>query len=215
MYPDSHPKMSYQAGYGGAMYPMGYYPTHPAFATNKPNSRSKYTPVRNASINSDMERHCCPPELKAIGYWLLHPLPPTGGMVRTSLGDREALDILQYGLPTEIGRRCLEGFDYKNDGQVAANIVCTAIAYRTKYQFGSFSQVGELQRDLRSVMDSDFVKRSFDIATWGVDPDSAPPPGTSKRFSLLAFLPCISDDFSSDYLPREGLTWQLLNATNP
>jgi hypothetical protein len=127
-----------------------------------------------------MERHCCPPELKAIGYWLLHPLPPTGGTVLTSLGDREASDVLQYGLPTEIGRRCLEGFDYKNDGQVAANIVCTAIAYRTKHQFGSFSQVGELERDLRSVMDSDFDKRSFDTATWGVDPDSAPPPGISS-----------------------------------
>ncbi|CAJ1898111.1 unnamed protein product [Cylindrotheca closterium] len=229
MYTASHPNLSYPAGYGSAMYPMGYYPAHPGFTTNKPNLRSKYTPVRTASINSDMERICCPPELKAIGYWLLHPVPPTVGMVRTSLGDRMASDVLQFGLPTEIGRRCLEGFDYKNDGSVAANIVCTAIEYRTKYQFGTFSQVGELQCDLRSVMDSAFIKRSFDIATWWVDPDSAPPPGTSKRFSLLAFLPCISEDFSSDYLPSDGLSWQqmkefamviyyhfaLLGSTNP
>ena len=229
MYPSSHPDLSYQAGYGGMMHPMGHYQTHPAFHTNKPNSRSKYAPVRTASVNSDLERSCCPPELKAIGYWLVHPLPPNVGVVRTSLGDRAASDVLQFGLPTVIGRRCLEGFDYKNDGQVAVNIVCTAIEYRTKHQFGSFSQVGALQRDLRSVMNSEFVKNSYNIATWGVDPDIAPPPGTSKRFSLLAFLPCISESFSSDYLPRDGLAWQqmkefamvtyyhfaLLGCTNP
>ncbi|CAJ1938514.1 unnamed protein product, partial [Cylindrotheca closterium] len=208
MYPHSHMPMSYQPGYDGTMYPMSHYPTHPTFHTNKPNSRSKYTPMRSASINSEMERRCCPPELKAIGYWLVHPLPPTVGVVRTSLGDRAATDVLQFGLPTAIGRRCLEGFDYKNDGQVAVNIVCTALEYRIKHQFGSFSQVGELQRDLRSVMNSDFVKSSYNIATWGVDPDNAPPPGTSKRFSLLAFLPCVLANLSSEYLPRDGLTWQ-------
>ena len=102
----------------------------------------------------------------------------------------------------------MEGFDYKNDGHSAANIVCTAVEYRIQYQYGSFSQIGELQRDLRSVINSDFVKQSFDIATWWVDPESAPPLGTSKRFSILSFLSCISEDFSPDYLPREGLTWQ-------
>ena len=119
-------------------------------------------------------------------------------------------NVLIVKPPSSYGVGFLSGFDHANNGTHAAHSLATAIEYRWNND-QSLGMVGLPAHEWTTTFTPAFVKRGFSPVLWRVRTDQAPPSSTEDKHSLLSFLPLIDPTYSSECLPRGGISLQQMH----